>query len=488
MQVQIKICFIGIIVSIKTINVNRIICYNTKMKKVYFWQRCIDCNAKLLPDKFYYTCPKCGSLLLVERDEEYIDKIVGKGKKAQAFFDAIRFGKGRNEYPNGSGVFMWLPHILPGFPKEMAVSLQEGFTDLFEIPDWLKKKVGMQHLYIKMEGQLPSESFKDRGMSVAISEALRLQKYYPNLKIRSVACASTGDTSAAAAIYSAYVKDRLNCIVFLPHENISEEQLFQAMSHGALVLSIKHKKGFDGCMELISQYCQKHKELVLLNSKNAFRVAGQETISLEICQDLSWKAPNWISVPCGNGGNLTALLISLLRMKERGMIEKLPGIIVAQTKNANTLVRWAKSNFRDFTPGAFKDSVASAMNIQNPVSFPRIKKCINNFDVHYFDVEEEQIQKTRALFMSSGANICPQSAVALDGILQARAKNIIKEKDTVVSISTASGVKFAKSGLSYHMEQKRNGFSNPYHTVSGNIDSVEEAIAMFGPSSKNPRK
>lgn len=437
------------------------------MKSVYYWQRCIGCNAKLLPDRFYYTCPKCNSLLLVERDEAFIDKTVGKGKKARSFFDSIRFGEKRNEYPNGSGVFMWFPHILPGFPKEMVVSLREGFTDLFEIPDWLKKKVGLSNLYIKMEGQLPSESFKDRGMSVAVSEAIRLQAAYPELKTKYVACASTGDTSASAAIYSAYVRDRLRCIVFLPHERISAEQLFQAVAHGALVLSIKHKKEFDGCMELVSQYCKMHPEIVILNSKNAFRIVGQESIALEICQDLRWRAPDWISLPCGNGGNLTALLISLLRAKQRGLIEKLPGIIVAQTKGANTLVRWAQSKFTKYQPGTFKETVASAMNIQNPVSFPRIEKLYKEFTIKFFDVEEDAIQDTRALFMSAGANICPQSAVALDAVLQARENKIIEEKDTVVSISTASGVKFAKSGM---------GYQNPPRVIAGTITAIEDTL------------
>lgn len=446
------------------------------MKKMYYWQRCIECNAVLLPDRFYYTCPKCGSLLLVERDETYVDATVGKGKKARDFFDSIRFGSKRNEYPNGSGVFMWFPYILPNFPKEMAVSLREGFTDLFEIPDWLKKKIGLAKLYIKMEGQLPSESFKDRGMSVAVSEALRLQKQYPFLHIRYVACASTGDTSASAAIYSAYVKDKLRCIVFLPNQQVSTEQLFQAVAHGAIVLSIQHKKGFDGCMELIQEYCKNHPEIVLLNSKNAFRIVGQETIALEICQDLRWNAPDWISVPCGNGGNLTALLISLLRAKERGLINRLPGIIAAQTEGANTLVRWAESNFKTFKPGLFAKTVATAMNIQNPVSFPRIESLYKYFEIRFFDVAEDHISNTRALFMSAGANICPQSAVALSAILKAKEKNIIKERDVVVSISTASGVKFASSGIEYHLNRKKQLYKNPPRIIEGTLDAIERAL------------
>ncbi len=447
----------------------------SKIPKVYFWHKCIECESTYDANQFLYTCPKCSGLLTVERDEKWIDKKVGKGKKAQKYFDNIRYGKKRGEYPNGSGVFMWLDHILPGFPKESVISLREGFTDLFEIPDWLKKETGLKHLYIKMEGQLPSESFKDRGMSVAISEAVRLQKYYPNLGIKYVACASTGDTSAAAAIYSAYVKDKLKCIVFLPHEKISPGQLFQAMAHGAKVLAIKHPKGFDGCMELIQEYCAKHPEIVLVNSKNALRIVGQESIALEIMQDLKWKAPEWISVPCGNGGNLTALLTSLLRMKKRGLINKLPGVIVAQTKGANTLVRWSQSDFKVYKPGEFTETVASAMNIQSPVSFPKIQKLFSQFKMAFFDVDENKIQDTRALFMSGGANICPQTAVALDAVLQARKYGTVKEKDVVVTIGTASGIKFAESGIAYHMDAK-NSRANALKIVDGTIEEIEKAV------------
>ena len=444
---------------------------------VHFWHRCIECEATYKPDQFLYVCPKCGGLLSVERDEKWIDKKVGTGKKAQDYFDNIRFGKAREKYPNDSGVFMWLDHILPGFPTESVISLREGFTDLFEIPNWLKKKTGLKNLYIKMEGQLPSESFKDRGMSVAISETIRLQKKYPKLGIKYVACASTGDTSAAAAIYSAYVQDKLKCIVFLPHDKISPGQLFQAMAHGAEVMAIKHEKGFDGCMELIQEFTAKHPEIVLVNSKNALRIVGQETIALEIVQDLRWKAPDWIAVPCGNGGNLTALLTSLRRMKARGMISKLPKIIVAQTKGANTLVRWSESEFQKYEPGAFKDTVASAMNIQNPVSFPRIQKMFKEFRIEFFDADDNHLQDTRALFMKAGANICPQTAVALDVVLQAHARKIVKGTDTVVVVGTASGIKFAESGIAYHMGGIQNRFANPPKVVDGTIEDIESALS-----------
>ncbi|MEK7510509.1 MAG: pyridoxal-phosphate dependent enzyme [Patescibacteria group bacterium] len=411
---------------------------------------------------------------MVQRDEEYIDHLVGTGVWAQRHFDTLRWGPERNVYPNG-GIFAWRDLLLPGFPVDAVLSLREGYTDLFEPPDWLKKQVELPQLRIKMDGQFQSESFKDRGMAYAVSEALRLQLYHQSF-IRILCCASTGDTSAAAAVYGGYVRDRFATIVFVPHGKVSTAQLFQALAHGALVLSIEHPEGFDACMRFIEWYCEQNPELYLVNSENPFRIVGQETCALEICQDYGWEVPDWIAIPCGNGGNLTSFLVSLLRMRDRAMIPRLPGIIVAQIKGANTLVRWGRSGFQVFDPGEPQPSIASAMNIQRAVSFPRIAQLHKEFRLGFFDVGEDDIQRTRMLFMNGGANICPQSAVALDAVLQARQDGIVREGDRVVAISTASGMKFVDSGLSYHEESARG---NKPLVVEGNVQAITEAIAKF---------
>lgn len=409
---------------------------------VYYLYRCIQCGGGFEPTQFHLRCPKCNGLFMVERDEERIDWQVGEGQEARNYFDAIRWGRKRMQYPNDSGVFMWLSHLLPGFPGDLAVSFREGPTDLFEIPDWLKKQLGLQKLFIKMEGQLPSKSFKDRGMAVAVSETRRLQMLTRPWKRWNILCASTGDTSASAAIYAAYARDRLRCIVIIPDEGVSPEQLFQARAAGATIISVQDPGGFDTCMRLAEDYCSANPETVMVNSENPLRIVGQETIALEICQDLEWEAPDWIAIPCGNGGNLTALMVSLLRMRRRGLIRHLPGILVAQAELANTLVRWGRSGFQTYEPRTRQLTVASAMNIQNPVSFPRIRILHLPFNLHFYDVPEESIIDTRSLFMSSGADICPQTAVALHAVLQARQDGTVRENDTVVAISTAAGVKF----------------------------------------------
>lgn len=443
-----------------------------------FWHQCISCSERFEPNKFYYTCPKCFGLLLVERDEDFVRAKVGEGARAQEYLNHLRFGEARKLYPNDSGVWLFRDFILPDFPVKYIISLKEGQTDLFEIPDWLKREVGLQNLYIKMEGQAPSESFKDRGMPVAISDALRLQQDYPALGITGISCASTGDTSAAAAVYSAYVRDKLRSLVLVPYQKVSDPQLFQAMAHGAEVKAINHPNGFDGCMQLIQEFTTKHPELVLVNSKNDMRVVGQETIALEILQDLDWKAPDWISIPIGNAGNISALLNSLSRAKEFGLIDRLPGIIGAQTLSADTLVRWAESGFIKYEPGEYKDTVASAMNINNPVSFPRVKRLYDKFEINFYRSSEPEILKTWAEFTRAGANICPQSAVALNAIMQAREAGVIKEKDVVVSISTASAIKFAEAGIKHHKTGSRENFANPYEVVEGNLQALEKSLNL----------
>lgn len=446
------------------------------MQKSYFWHQCIDCGEHYQPDRFYYTCPKCNGLLLVHRDEDYVKSVIGEGAAAQKHFDDLRFGSQRKQYPNDSGVWLWREFILPGFPEEHIVSLKEGQTDLFEAPDWLKDKLGFDNLFIKLEGQAPSESFKDRGMPVAVSDALRLQQEHPDLGIKGVSCASTGDTSAAAAIYSGYVRDKISCLVLVPSDKIAGSQLFQAMAHGAEVRAIDHLNGFDGCMTIIQEFTQAHPELILVNSKNDMRIVGQESIVLEIIQDLAWRAPDWISIPVGNAGNLTALLNSLLRAKQFGLIDKLPGIIGAQAASADTLVRWSESNFQKYEPGQFKETVASAMNINDPVSFPRVKSLYKDFNIHFCRSAEPAILKTWAQFTRAGANICPQGAVALDAAIQARDAGVIKASDTVVAISTASMIKFTEAGLAYHTSGQKNGFANPYVKVGSTLAALEASL------------
>lgn len=439
-----------------------------------YWHECIACGATFAPERFVYTCRECGGLLLVARDEEAVERRIGRGEQARSYFDHLRYGAARREYPNDSGVWLWRDLLLPGFPEQHIVSLKEGQTDLFEVPGWLGRELGLENLFIKMEGQAPSESFKDRGMPVAISDALRLQADYPDLGIKGIMCASTGDTSAAAAVYAAYVRDRLSSLVLVPDEKIADAQLFQAMAHGAVVRAVRHPDGFDACMKLIQEFTKNHPEMVLVNSRNDMRIVGQESIALEIVQDLEWHVPDVIAIPVGNGGNLSALLSSLLRARRLGLIERLPKVVAAQTAAADTLVRWHESGYQHYEPRRFRDTVASAMNINDPVSYPRVRKLYREFDIWFTRSQEEEIKDTWAQLMRAGANVCPQGAVAVHGLEQARKRGIMKPAATAVAVATASGLKFSEAGIAYHKGGGR--LANPYVVVEGGLASLEQSL------------
>ena len=158
------------------------------------------------------------------------------------------------------------------------------------------------------------------------------------------------------------------------------------------------------------------------------------------------------------------------------MIDKLPKIIAAQTAVADTLVRWSESGYKSYKPGKFQVTVASAMNINDPVSFPRIKSLIDKFEIHFYRSSEQQILKTWGQFTQAGANICPQGAVAINGIMQAKSENIIKRTDVVVSISTASAIKFSEAGIKFHKSGNKKDFANPYLKVAGSLEALEKTL------------
>ncbi len=445
------------------------------MSSLHFFYRCIGCGKNWPPDRPYYTCPDCGKLLLVERDLDYLRsyfsrKIAGcqLGLKDNFF---VTF----NSKKTNSGVWNWADLVLPGFlDNQVSVSLGEGNTPLWVTPEWLAKKIGLNRLFIKNEGYAPSGSFKDRGMPVAIADALRLQKQNPELGIKYVVCASTGDTSASAALYCAYVRDRLSCIVLVPAEKISPAQMYQVMDAGATVLAIEAEDGFDGCMRIVQQFTQGRDDMVLVNSKNAMRIVGQETISLEIAKNLAYGVPDFLVIPVGNAGNVAAQMSAWKLLKDLGIIDRLPKLILAQTKTANTVVRWINSGFTDYSPGQPGLTQASAMNIQNPVSKPRIDYLRNGFEIYGFDVEEDEIAQTRAMFNRAGAGLCTQGGVILAATLKARNAGIIKEDDCVVAINTANDLKFTEPGVAYHLSG--NEFSNQPKNIPANLEAVNEAV------------
>ena len=222
----------------------------------------------------------------------------------------------------------------------------------------------MDDLWIKLCGNTHSGSFKDLGMTVLVSQVK--QMISEGAPIKAVACASTGDTSAALATYCAAAG--IQSIVLLPRGKISIAQLIQPISNGALVLYLD--TDFDGCMKLV-QEITKDETLYLANSMNSLRVEGQKTVGIEIVQQFDWEVPDVIIIPGGNLGNVSALGKGLMMMKDLGLIAKLPRIVVAQAQRANPLYRvLPERTSKTFEPIQAQKTLASAIQIGNPVSYP----------------------------------------------------------------------------------------------------------------------
>src|SRR4030065_1872419 len=293
---------------------------NRKVSMSYqAWFQCINqqCQARYPLNSVIYRCKTCGSLLEVQHDFNALAK-----RDTRTWMKLFDERYKSTEWPYGSGVWGKKEWVLPQIDKDNIVSLYEGGTNLF----WAErfgKLLGVEDLWIKLCGNSHSGSFKDLGMTGTVAQVK--QMISEGAPIQAVACASTGDTSAALAAYCAAAG--IQAIVFLPRNKVSVPQLVQPLSNGALVLSLD--TDFDGCMEMVQRICTEH-NIYLANSMNSLRIEGQKTVSIELCQQFDWEVPDWVIIPGGNLGNVSALGTGIIIMYELGLINKLPRIVCAQ--------------------------------------------------------------------------------------------------------------------------------------------------------------
>ncbi len=253
--------------------------------------------------------------------------------------------------------------VLPEADPTKIISLGEGNTPLIR-SDAFARTLGVEEVYIKQCGTSHTGSFKDLGMTVLVSMVNHIRH-----KVRAVVCASTGDTSAALAAYCAAAG--IPSIVILPKDKISIAQLIQPIANGSLTLSVA--TDFDGCMKIV-QEITKDGSIYLANSMNSLRVEGQKTISFEIVQQLNWTVPDFILVPGGNLGNVSAIGNGFSQMKQMGLVDKTPRLVCAQTEQANPLYRSYRGGFENLRPMEAGRTLASAIQIGNPVSFDKAVK------------------------------------------------------------------------------------------------------------------
>lgn len=427
------------------------------------WFQCIrGCSETYPLNEVIYNCKQCGALLEVAHDETALqEKSPNQWKKL--FEDRYR----RNVWPYGSGVWGKKEWVCPYVSDENVVSLYEGTTNLF----WSERfgnEIGLDDLWIKMCGNSHTGSFKDLGMTVLVSVVN--QMISEGKGIHAVACASTGDTSAALAAYCAAAG--IPAIVFLPKNKVSTAQLIQPLANGAMVLSLD--TDFDGCMKLVQDVTADN-SIYLANSMNSLRVEGQKTISLEIVQQFGWEVPDVIIIPGGNLGNVSALGKGFLQMERLGLINKRPRIVVAQAHNANPLYRSYLTGFKEFKPLEAQTTLASAIQIGNPVSYEKAVKVLNEFDGIVEEATEEELADATARGDRTGMFNCPHTGVALAALIKLVNKGEIRSSDRVVVISTAHGLKFTEFKQGYH-EKTLQGMPSRFANAPIELPADESAV------------
>lgn len=416
-------------------------------------------------DEVVYTDSK-GGLLQVVHDMGELKKT--SGEEWRALFE--RRAR-KNAWPYGSGVWGKKDWVLPDIDNENVVSMYEGHTNLF----WAERygrEIGIEDLWLKLCGNSHTGSFKDLGMTVLVSQVK--QMIANGADIPAVACASTGDTSAALAAYAAAAG--IPAVVFLPRGKISLAQLIQPVANGAIVFALD--TDFDGCMEIVKQVAE-NDGVYLANSMNSLRVEGQKTVGLEIVQQLDWKVPDWIVIPGGNLGNVSALAKGLDMLFDLGLISKRPRICVGQAEAANPLYLAYQTDFKVFEPIAARTTVASAIQIGNPVSYAKAVDALKRYDGVVEQASESEIMEECARADRTGLFNCPHTGVALVALRKLQERGLVKKSDQVVVISTAHGLKFVDSKLAYHsmeLEGIVSSHPNPPIELDADYQSVRDQM------------
>tara|TARA_B100001142_G_scaffold11180_1_gene10714 strand:- start:1582 stop:2910 length:1329 start_codon:yes stop_codon:yes gene_type:complete len=437
------------------------------MDKYNCWFQSIEnSDYKYDINEVIYRCSKTGSLLEVEHDLNELKK-----KTPDYWKDLFDSRYRRQSWPYGSGVWGKKEWVAPFIEDKNIVSMYEGGTNLFWA-DKYGKQVGVEDLWIKMCGNSHTGSFKDLGMTVLVSAVKQL--IANGNEIKAVACASTGDTSAALSAYCAAAG--LKSIVFLPKNKVSVAQLVQPLANGASVVSLD--TDFDGCMKIVQEVCKKQ-NIYLANSINSLRIEGQKTISIELCQQFDWEVPDWIIIPGGNLGNVSALGKGFLMLKDLGLISKLPRLVCAQAENANPLYLSYLKDFETFNSVSAKTTLANAIQIGDPVSVNKAINILKKFDGIVEQANEDELATSSAKVDLTGTFNCPHTGVAVAAFEKLVKKKIIKKNDKVVIISTAHGLKFVDFKIHYHLEQLKgisNQFSNHPFEMEAKVDKVLEVL------------
>jgi threonine synthase len=395
-----------------------------------------------------------------------------RSRSAAAWMQLFKDRTHGNVYPYGSGVWSKKEWVVPFIDNENIVSMFEGNSNLY----WAErygKQLHVEDLWVKQCGNSHTGSFKDLGMTVLVSVVRQMMA--TGVSIDAVACASSGDTSAALGAYCAAAG--IPAVVLLPRNKVSIAQLVQPLANGALVLSLD--TDFDGCMAVV-QEITKEKRIYLANSMNSLRMEGQKTVAIEIVEQFDWEVPDWVVIPGGNLGNVSALGLGFLMLHDLGLIQKLPRLCVAQAERANPLYRAFVQDFKHYEPMQAQSTLAMSIQIGNPVSIKRAIRTLQRFNGVVEQASEQELADESARADRTGMFNCPHTGVALAALRKLVDKKVIRSNDRVVVISTAHGLKFADQKAAYHMgglEGVRPTYRNSPVELPAEPGQVARAIA-----------
>ncbi len=374
-------------------------------------QRCVACGATYESDVRSYECVKCSNLLELVK-EGPVSKSQLYGEKGQP--GTWRFRK-----------------AFPLEPEVKAVSLEEGDTPLVRV-ERIGAKLGLRKLHVKNEGQNPSGSFKDRGMTVAVTRAVQ-----GGAKL--LVCASTGNTAASMAAYAA--RSGVTAMVTVPAGKVASGKLAQVYAYGAKIIRVEGD--FDAALNITLKVAAEIKELSVMNSVNPYRIEGQKTNAYEIYEQLGYEVPDYVVLPVGNAGNISAIWKGFKELKQWGISSSLPRMVGVQAAGAQPIVE-AFTHNRDSVTAVHPKTIASAINIGNPASWRKALAALRESNGTALAVtDEETIAARMDLASTEGIFVEPASAVPLAALKKLIGK--IPKEATVVCICTGNGLKDQES-------------------------------------------
>ncbi|MDR1164517.1 MAG: pyridoxal-phosphate dependent enzyme [Deltaproteobacteria bacterium] len=447
---------------------------------------CLRCGERFSPDRLLYVCPSCGGLLLLE------DRAAGRlSEKPGSFWRKLFDYRLLLNDQALKGVFAFHEFLAPLIPLEDIVYLGEGHTPAVAAPPALEAEVGAP-FYVKLDGLNPSASFKDRGMAAALSHLKYLLRTQ-NLESMMAVCASTGDTSAAAALYGASLGGKIKSAVLLPKGLVTPQQLSQPLGAGARVFELPGV--FDDAMKVVERLSEDY-QVALLNSKNPWRILGQESYAFEVARQFDYETDNLVLfAPVGNAGNITAILGGLLKFYARKLIAKLPKVVAVQSERANPVFLYYNEppQSRVYRPVTVGLSVAQAAMIGDPVSFPRLQKLAEIYlregggdAFAAIQVTEEEIMEATLQANRRGLTVCTQGGESLAGFKAYTREGKLAPGEVGVLDSTAHALKFMEFQNAYFASKLKEDYGVTSKEEYINAPRSLESLGTKIPSAQSP--